>query len=1017
MDELFGVSVGGLAQVFGVIFAVIAAGLVFIVVRDNILVRMALRNVLRRPARSVLIIVGLMLATAIISSAFTTGDSVTFSIKRSATNELRSVDEIIRIDDDSEVWAGKALPNEFSEDVFHQVGPQLESASDVIDGVLPALVESTSVINFRTRQFDVEAIFTGLDPARAAGFDTLRDRQGRAVDLASLGPDEVYVNEEGAEEIGAQAGDVLGVALGPGDLSRLTIKSVVDGWYFRPSGTKVVLMVPLTRAQELLGRPGLISVIAISNRGDTLSGVDLTPQVLQRFGDLPELEEAGLEVFGLKQDIVDIANDVGSVFVSLFTTFGLFSIGVGLLLIFLIFTMLAAERKSEMGISRAVGMERRHLVRLFMAEGAVYSLGSAAVGALIGIGLGYLLVLGIGEIFNQESTEDFGITAHVELRSLLLSFFFGSVITFITVIIASWRISKLNIVRAIRDIPEPRVARAGKATLFWGVLITLVGVIVLFTGLSSAHLTAFGLGVSFIPVGVSLILRWKGVAQRWVLTGTGVILLAWWLLPPSVYNRIKDDWNQDFSIFFVSGALVVAGAVLLIVNNSPFISWLATGSLTKVRSIAPIVKSAVSYPLRFGFRTGLSIAMFAVVIFSVVVMSTILEGFNKLWEDQERLAGGYDVMAFAQGDLNPVLDLSESVESNPELAFVSRVEGKPAVGTFRAFGEAEARLSSDEYEELLDTVVTGVDDDFIDSNRFQMKLAAPEYTTESGVDHPAVWRDLVEKPGLAVVNALLVPTRNTFNFGVGSEDFSLQGVEGLFLENETMDPVDVTVLDLKSGSIFELTVIGVLDDFASNGTLPFGIFTSTNTLRSSLPREIDATQFFFKVNPGTQDPAEKVEAALFQHGLQAIDAAETIDDLQGAQRSFFNLVIAFMTLGLVVGIAALGVISARAVVERRHEIGVMRAIGYSRAMVQMTFLAESSFIAVLGIGLGLALGLATSANIASDISTDEANFGLVIPWAKVLLIGLGAYLISVLATYLPSRQAAAVAPAEALRYE
>ena len=463
MDELFGVSVGGLAQVFGVIFAVIAAGLVFIVVRDNILVRMALRNVLRRPARSVLIIVGLMLATAIISSAFTTGDSVTFSIKRSATNELRSVDEIIRIDDDSEVWAGKALPNEFSEDVFHQVGPQLESAADVIDGVLPALVESTSVINFRTRQFDVEAIFTGLDPARAAGFDTLTDRQGRAVDLASLGPDEVYVNEEGAEEIGAQAGDVLGVALGPGDLSRLTIKSVVDGWYFRPSGAKVVLMVPLTRAQELLGRPGLISVIAISNRGDTLSGVDLTPQVLQRFGDLPELEDAGLEVFGLKQDIVDIANDVGSVFVSFFTTFGLFSIGVGLLLIFLIFTMLAAERKSEMGISRAVGMERRHLVRLFMAEGAIYSLGSAAVGALIGIGLGYLLVLGIGEIFNQESTEDFGITAHVELRSVLLSFFFGSVITFITVIIASWRISKLNIVRAIRDIPEPRRGPGGQS--------------------------------------------------------------------------------------------------------------------------------------------------------------------------------------------------------------------------------------------------------------------------------------------------------------------------------------------------------------------------------------------------------------------------------------------------------------------------------------------------------------------------------------------------------------------------
>ena len=245
----------------------------------------------------------------------------------------------------------------------------------------------------------------------------------------------------------------------------------------------------------------------------------------------------------------------------------------------------------------------------------------------------------------------------------------------------------------------------------------------------------------------------------------------------------------------------------------------------------------------------------------------------------------------------------------------------------------------------------------------------------------------------------------------------MNDVEGLFIENETMDPVDVTVLDLKSGTTFELTVIGVLDDFASGGPLPFGIFTSTNILRSALPREVDATQFFFKVQPGTQGAAEKVEAALFQHGLETIDVTETIEDLQAAQRSFFNLVLAFMTLGLVVGIAALGVISARAVVERRHEIGVMRAIGYSRGMVQMNFLAESSFIAVLGVGLGLVLGLLTSVNVASDIGTDEAGFELVIPWGKVLLIGLGACLISLFATYLPSRQAARIAPAEALRYE
>ena len=49
MDELFGAPVSSIAQVLGVVFAIIALGLVFIVIRDNILVHMALRNVLRRP--------------------------------------------------------------------------------------------------------------------------------------------------------------------------------------------------------------------------------------------------------------------------------------------------------------------------------------------------------------------------------------------------------------------------------------------------------------------------------------------------------------------------------------------------------------------------------------------------------------------------------------------------------------------------------------------------------------------------------------------------------------------------------------------------------------------------------------------------------------------------------------------------------------------------------------------------------------------------------------------------------
>ena len=119
---------------------------------------------------------------------------------------------------------------------------------------------------------------------------------------------------------------------------------------------------------------------------------------------------------------MDLANQAGSLFVSFFTTFGLFSIAVGLLLIFLIFSMLAAERKSEMGIARAVGMQRRHLTRMFLTEGAIYGLGSAVIGTLVGVGLGQLLVIAASGLFSSTGNEDFALSGHASPLSALTSF-------------------------------------------------------------------------------------------------------------------------------------------------------------------------------------------------------------------------------------------------------------------------------------------------------------------------------------------------------------------------------------------------------------------------------------------------------------------------------------------------------------------------------------------------------------------------------------------------------------------
>ena len=100
-----------------------------------------------------------------------------------------------------------------------------------------------------------------------------------------------------------------------------------------------------------------------------------------------------------------------------------------MLLIFLIFSMLAAERKAELGMSRAIGMKRGHLIRMFIAEGAIYGLGSSVVGVVIGLGLGFILVKATAGAISADVTSEFALSAHVQLVSVLVSFFLGAVIT------------------------------------------------------------------------------------------------------------------------------------------------------------------------------------------------------------------------------------------------------------------------------------------------------------------------------------------------------------------------------------------------------------------------------------------------------------------------------------------------------------------------------------------------------------------------------------------------------------
>ncbi len=175
----------------------------------------------------------------------------------------------------------------------------------------------------------------------------------------------------------------------------------------------------------------------------------------------PIVAPLGLEADNTKEDALKTADETGSAFMSLFTTFGSFSISAGILLIFLIFVMLAAERRGELGIARAVGTRRGHLVQMFVYEGAAYDLVAALVGALMGLAVAYGLVFVMSKAFG--SVEDFEMSYSVKPGTFVLAYAIGVLLTLAVVAYSARRVSRMNIVSAIRNLPEDPTGRTHRA--------------------------------------------------------------------------------------------------------------------------------------------------------------------------------------------------------------------------------------------------------------------------------------------------------------------------------------------------------------------------------------------------------------------------------------------------------------------------------------------------------------------------------------------------------------------------
>ena len=1132
MEELFGVSMTLIMLVLLGVLGLALASVGYVALRNRVMFLLGVRNIPRRKAQTVLIIIGLMLSTLIISAAFTTGDTVNRSLSRDILGLLGHADEWVVNSGEGE-GAPQTIESSVTQTTNDSLRAELDVASNpLLDGYLPMLLEPVPVVNEGSRQSEPLVNFAGADTTSLAGFpDVISVESGEVLDIASLGDREVFMNEHAADKLATEPGEVVQVFVG-GEEHQFTVVDVVESKLLTGVGnfdSREGMVARLDVLQELFDRPGEVNLILISNTGgvrDAIELADAAEEELQRAIAVAGLSN-GLETYDVKRDLVESAETIGSVMTTLFLLFGLFSISAGMLLIVMIFVMLAGERKSELGMARAVGTKRGALVQMFMSEGMVYNIVSAMVGA----GLGVLVAFGMAIVLGRIFADFFEIEPYVTLRSFVIAYSLGVSLTFITVTFSSWRASNLNIVAAIRDLPESNPVNPEAASvrgyvrgvlnatvavlmapvsvwvymlrghpfsypaeersegegvpwwpflplllapfavlgLVWPVLLWLCllpsllpllyslalllvrltrdrrlrslpllmvvagiflppaglvlvalqdrdrpiawaagfgslgvvfGALLVMMGLSIDASFPFAFGFTLIAFGIAVVLNFFGLPERPLFTAAGLFLLVFWGFTAG--DRLEFMFGElegGPEMFFLSGVALVAASTFVLVFNADLLLGLVSLVGGLFSPILPAVRTSVAYPLANKFRTGMTLAMISLVIFALTMMSTMNLNFERLFlADEAR--GGWDVTV-EENPNNPIGDLAAVLEA--EGSTVSA--GFRAVGAVGFAGDLDvAELRSGEMS-FGDYPVFGVDEGFVDGGSIPLSLRAIGIESDA-----AAWQLLKTRDDVAIID------RFTIEGGGGFFDGGGLAVEGIDPQAEEFEPVSLVIVEPVSGERVELEVVAVIDFGASASFL--GVYMPERTMLDAFGEPVSTLHLVGLNDPGeSKAVAREIEASLLTSGAQAESLKQHIDDDQALFRNFFLLMQGFMGLGLFVGIAAVGVISFRTVVERRQQIGMLRAIGYKRRMVALSFVLESSFITLLGIASGVGLAIWLSFFLITSDEFPASDAGYAIPWLRILVMSGLAFLASLLMTFIPSRQAAGIPTAEALRYE
>jgi len=1031
------------------IFLMILAGFSFVIIVsmffNKVVTKIGVRNISRRWGSTFLVILGSMVGTALISGSLVMSDSLDKTFENFVNEQIGEIDIVVSVESDSKQVYFATI----NQDEFSKIENQLDK--DDVDGVLgdlrlsvaPVKIDENgkSIINaygVELHGLDIGKLNTfGENPDK---FDELEEKNG------------IYISQDLSDKLEATIGDNLRVDIA-GQKVILKVEKIKKSAGVLGGSSIIVNNEYLSELLHV--KSGSYNKIYISSVGGIIpqdyNGEKFKDEITMQLNTYTnaqvkliynEIKQEALDGYGLK---------MFSIMFMVLSTFGIFA---GILLIINLYQMLASERKGEMGILRTIALTRGGLMKIFVIEGYIYSIISSIVGTFFGLGIGYALVKPLTTmfetLFNTTGTSAFKIVFAYKTSSLITAFAVGAIITIVTVLISSFKISKLNIVSAIRGTEEEKEEKSklkrSLKTLQY-IVITAIGVGMTFfskiaeevltnsrdaggennalTNMTNGEFTNYVdlirgyslyIGVIISLYFISMLLQRiiKQITKidisyiTMCLASSLSIVFTTVMFKIDIISKAVSQ-NNGFILIFLSGAILIISFSILFIYNLSIISKIISFVFSPIKNITPTLKMALRYPAVNRNQTGLTLVMFSLIIFILIFISININMNNDMSSKMlKETFGGYQIV------VNPGLYSSqESIETNlSESNQIEKFDKMQKVyitlPEYKYKDLAEAPYHGDPREipmhnedDYFSTTIDVLPDGFIRDKHIKLSERLDTYK-----DDEAVWEDVINDSSKIVLGPAFVAP------GWGKQPDIQLGQK-------------LIISDIFGNKISEFEVIGLVEatESSTSSNLYTNIIGSSKTLTGNFLEEYyDFNSNITYLVKGNDDIEGKELAMIVRKILidENIDMVLSIEEISAISQSMINgfglMFRGFLAFSLIVGTSGLSIILVKSVNERRQQIGMLRSLGIQKKMILFGFMLEATFITFMSLIIGVSMGIVSTYGITKIFSASMSDITFIIPWDEIGLLSVAVYFASVLFSLLPSLKAASLSPIEATNY-